>query len=113
MMADMYKASHAPQLPKDTTLITSFFEARVGSNAVAMSRVPAVWSRRWRRGSCGDARRQGCHARQWLDARGFESTDGTLRRLVDGSRLLVHECHLGGRALSLEFVVAGPIFHWR
>jgi len=31
MMADMYKASHAAQLPKDTTLITSFFEAREGS----------------------------------------------------------------------------------
>jgi nicotinamide phosphoribosyltransferase len=31
MMADMYKASHAAQLPNDTTFITSFFEAREGS----------------------------------------------------------------------------------
>lgn len=31
MMADMYKASHASQLPADTTFILSFFEAREGA----------------------------------------------------------------------------------
>jgi hypothetical protein len=30
-MADMYKATHAGQLPDKTETITSFFEARVGA----------------------------------------------------------------------------------
>lgn len=31
LMADMYKATHAGQIPEDTTLIVSFFEARSGA----------------------------------------------------------------------------------
>lgn len=31
LMADMYKASHAGQIPEDTSLIVSFFEARTGA----------------------------------------------------------------------------------
>ena len=33
LMADMYKATHAGQLPDKTETITSFFEARVGPSS--------------------------------------------------------------------------------